>query len=302
MKKIASIILSTLILLMITGCTSPKDKNKYVVSFGDNLPSYKSDVKFKEIEVSDELAKEYMIKAYVFDDSSKLAIYRWENNGASIEDIMKSEIDKYYPKNYNLTYTMVNEWETKDDFYYGYFMSYAPTGYDRPYYLQNYFFEDGNDIVEAQFWIPAIRMTLPIAGWTIDLPLGYEDGALIKTEITDDAIAKYVTSIDTEFPELNIYKWENVYASLDDYAKSELSVRYKMKESRVYKYTDINGNNQEVLFSIYDEEDEGTMETNYDYTFNIGSDYIEFDFFVLSDDDYVRYAIPALAASIAKNK
>ena len=308
MKKILSLVLVCILLITISGCESSGNGGSYVVSFGDGLPSYKSDVKYKEVEVTEEDKKYLITNIYVYDDGMKLVLYRWENNGHSLEEIMKSEIKEYYPDSYNLVYTESDEWETKGDSHYGYFMSYAPKGlnpafdFDRTYYIQNYFFEAGDEMVEAQFWIPATTMNLPIDGWTIDLPLGYENGALIKTEISDDAIAKYIPSIDTEYPNINIYKWENVYDSLEDYAKNELSVQYDMNSYKVYDYTDINGNSHNILLSVYDEDDDGVMETNYDYTFNIGSDYIEFDFFVEKEDDYIRYAIPAIAASIAYNK
>lgn len=302
MNKILNIIIITVLLVISTGCNTSNSLDQYEVSFGAGLPSYKSNIKFIEVDVSEEQKKEYATNIYVYDDGMKLVLYRWENDGHSIAEIMNSEINKYYPSSFNLSGTELDTWETKGDSHYGYFMSYVPTGYDRLYYIQNYFFEDKNDIVEVQFWLPAIRMKLPIEGWTIDLPLGYEDGTLIKTEISDDAIAKYTSSNDEEYPSINIYKWENVYNSLEDYAKNELSVRYDMNSYKEYNYLDINGNNHNVLLSIYDENDEGVMETNYDYTFNIGSEYIEFDFFVEKEDEYVRYAIPALAASIAYNK
>lgn len=301
MKKTISIILISLILLITTGCDSQGGNVTYSISFGNGLPTYKSSVKFKEVELTDELINNNATNMYVFDDSSKLTLYRLENSDSSIEEIMKKEIANY-PSDYELEYTELDEWDVKGDSHYGYYMSYEPTGYDRPYYFQNFFFKSGNDIIKAQFWLPAIRMNLPISGWTIDLPLGYEDGSLIKTEITDDAVAKYIPSLDTEYPELNIYKWENVYSSLKDYAENELSDLYDMNNYEIRSYTDINGNNHNILLSIYDEDDEGRMETNFDYTFDLDSEYIEFDFFVDQNDDYVRFAIPALAASIASNK
>lgn len=301
MKKTLCVMLTVIMLFLMVGCKDQSGGGNYKVSLGEGLPTYSSDVKYKEIEVTEELAKQHATNTYVYDDSTKLILYRWQNDGSSIEDIMKKEIAKY-PADQRLKYTEVDEWETKGDSHYGYYMSYEPVGYDRPYFFQNYFFESGSDIVKAQFWLPALRMNLPINGWTIDLPLGYEDGSLIKTEISDDAVAKYTSSVNTEYPDLNIYKWDNTYSSLEDYAKSELSSLYDMQSYEVHSYKDINGNTHNILVSIYDEDDEGALETNYDYTFDLDSEYIEFDFFVEKGDNYVCYAIPALAASIAYNK
>ena len=229
-------------------------------------------------------------------------MYRWKNDDSSLEEIMEKEINTYYPDVRDLPYTVLDNWEEDGDSHYGYFMSYVPTGYDQPYYLQNFFFESGKDIVEAQFWLPAVRMNLPINGWTIDLPIGYENGGLRKDEITDDALTKFITSYDTEYPELNIYRWEDVYDSLEDYVLNELGILYDLESYEIYEYEDIYGNTHNILLSVYDEEDEGVMETNYDYTFDIGNDYMEFDYFVEQEDDYVRFAIPALASSIAYGK
>lgn len=302
MKKTLTILLVCILSITITACASNNSGN-YEVSLGDGLPTYSSDIRYKEDEVSEEQAKNFITNIYTYDDKSKLVLYRWRNDGSSLEEIAKNEIEKYYPSEYKLTYTVLDEWELDGDSHYSYYMSYIPTGYNQPYYLQNFFFESGNDIIKAEFWLPAIRMNLPIKGWTIDLPVGYENGGLLKDEITDDALTKFITSYDTEYPELNIYRWEDVYDSLEDYATNELSTLYDMTSYDIYKYEDINGNKHDVLLSIYDEDDEGVMETNYDYTFDIGDDYMEFDFFVEQEDDYVRFAIPALAASIAyKNK
>lgn len=282
-----------------SGSLAEKDENgMYTISFGEGLPSYSSNVRYKEIEVNDEYKELYsMTNLYSYSDESILAIYRWKNDGKTLSEIMQTELDTYYP-NSDYEYTELDNWKADGDYHFGYFMTYVPDEYEIPYYLQNFFFLDGDEAVEAQFFLPALRMELPINNWTIDLPLGYEDGSLIKTELSDDAIAKYVPIFEEEYPDINVYEWPDTYGSYKVFADDELSVRYNMIDYKIFDRKDQNGNVTNVLYSIYDENDEGTMETNYDLTIDVGDNYVSIDFFVLKDDQYIRYAIPAILSSI----
>lgn len=298
MRKLVNLLLCLIILISMTGCS----KKTYEVSFGTNLPTYVSDVKYREMAETDFKHKDNLTKYYLYSDGTKLLMYRWANDGKSLLEVTENDIKENYP-NENYDFAEIKGWEDYDDGYrFGYYMSYEPQGYDQIYYLQHYFFLDGDFVVEAEFWLPATRMKLPVDGWTIDLPTGYRDGTLIKTEISDDAVAKYIPSLDEEYPNINIYQWEDVYDSLEEYAEDELAELYDLDTYEIFDFEDINGNKHTFLKSIYDEDDDGTMETNYDYTIDIGDDYIEFDFFVLLEDEYIRYSIPTIASSIAYNK
>lgn len=268
------------------------------IYFCEGLPTYQPSVEYEEVEVPEELKEYDAIKEYKESDGTIIILYRWSAENKTLSEIMKQDVATYYPDS-KCECVELDNWATDGDYHYGYYMVYDKSYVDSPYFLQNYYFIVGDDVVELQFVEPAIRMYLPISGWTIDLPLGYEDGILDKEELDDDALAKFIPGESEEFPDINIYRWEIVYDTYEDFAEEELSELYDMKEYKVYSYKDIYDNEQTVLFSIYDEDDDGELQTNYDYTFNTGEYSIAFDFFVLKDDVYIRYAIPSIASTIA---
>lgn len=297
-KTIQKIFVVSITLLMFS-CLFGCSEKEFVLDLGEKLPKYVSDVQYIE-DIFDDGIKPYEpIKGYLYDDGTRLAVYEWDRQGKDYEEIIEDEIEEFFP-NQKLEYTVLDNWEEPGDFTYGYFMSYLPTGYDDPYYLQNYYFIDDNKVTQLQFWLPATRMDLPGTDYTIDLPLGYDNGTLDKAELEDDAIAKFVPRFDEEYPELNVYCWEKVYDTYEEFAEEELSSLYDMRFYQVYDYVDIYGNDQNVLLSIYDEDDEGTLETNYDITIDMGEENIAFDFFVLIEDEYIRYATPAIVSSIGR--
>ncbi len=297
MKKYFTLLICLFLCLNLTGCS----KKEYVVSLGDGLPSYSSTTRFVEAEFETANDKQkYVTNAYLYDDGNMLVLYRFHNDGKTLEQIMEDEIKNYFD-NGNYEISIQDNWEVDNDFHYGYFMAYHPNDYDEPYYTQNYYFLDGQDVVQAQFWLISIHMPLAAEGWTIDLPIGYDNGTLIKSEITDDAIAKFIPRDSEEYPSLNIYMWDSEYDNYVDFAEEELSEQYEMRTYNIHNFVDRFGNKQNVLVSIYDEDDEGELETNYDITINCGEYFLSFDFFVDIDDDYIKYACPAIASSIAFN-
>lgn len=307
MKKIVCFVLCMLLVGGLVGCQSEssssisknEDDGHYHIPLGEGLPDYLSDLKVQIGEIDEELASQGVTNVYYFTDDSYLYIFNKENTSKlSVEELANAERDDKY-SDYWTECTEVVDWNDGDGYHYGYFATYDDTQPDKGFFVQHLFFEQEDRYTEAEFHIPAIRMPLPINGWTIDLPTGYEDGSLKKSEISDDAIANYEPKYEGEYPYINVYEWDNTYDSYKDFAENELSVEYDMKHYEVINYEDINGNSHEVLLSIYDEDDEGTLETNYDITIDCGDKYVSIDFFVEKDDNYVRYIIPAIVSSIS---
>lgn len=309
MKKFIIVLLNIFVLVGICSCSKKEvveevpeeyapsyvDDRTYIDSLeyqiGTNLPTISINEKFIVLKLTDDdLANDMQAAFETLNGDLMIVVYRYNRNGYTLEDSLNLLIDAYYQEQ-ELLGSVFNNWEGTN-VRYGYYMAYDNDSYDYPCYIQTYLFEDGDDLVEVDYWNKAERVNI-INGLSFALPL-----TLMKEETLSDedkengAFLKYVCE-SKELADLCFYKIEtsmqNNQVFLNDFSKKHNVVN---SEDYSYEYEGVEFNNMKIEYT--------DSNNAYHYVFaqfDIDAYYYA-DYEVNTSSDYRTISIPSLLFSI----
>lgn len=241
MKKIVICLLSIITILTLSACSNAKQeendeelaedtqqetvkKESIIVDgvdldLGEGIPSSFSNKKAYQLELSEDDKANNMIAAYEFvDEDGLIVFFRHPKEGVNIEDIVTNQLDYYYPEQ-NLTYCSYNCFEKEGDYNFLYYVAFDNSTYSNPYFIHAYFFEDGDNVVEVDYWDLATKVE--VEDHHVYLPSEFmkevtltdalkEEGVILEFEETElkGAPSLLVFSLDRKnMSEEEIYEW-----------------------------------------------------------------------------------------------
>ena len=224
-----------------------------VVSFGENLPSWQLSGDYVKGEITEDLAEKGIFDLYVpanDEDNVILALYHVDKDGHTIQDCIKNDIETYVPKGEPVKGGEYDEWEEPGDYHFGYYVFYDSKSYDKPCYIMDYIFEDGDQFVYAEYIIPVQTVEIGEDGAFINLP--YD---MVETEISAEAAdAGCVGSYkDPNGDNANVetYIWDTDAATGEELlagALEECEGKCEVVDSGTYDFVGVDGNTYEGCY------------------------------------------------------
>lgn len=301
MKKLLIVSLAICLIFALAACgetskteDNPADSAKYpagtVLNFGDNLPEITLSTAYNDFDgnLQEFWGDDTLQSLYVpvnEDSNYWIAIYRWKNDdNMTLMELAQYDVD-HIDINEGIEPAEFHQFNEPGDFDYVFYMFYQESE-NFNYYGNDYYFNDGDDIVIIEFLSPT--RTYEIDDTTsIELPFYMKP--LKPSDIDSDNLNSAFVDIDGHEANLYVYRYESENATLDT-AMNTIKSNFKCETSEKTTLKDVP-----ALHSEFIDEEEGIEYTNWDYILDLGGKLIELDFWFENNEaaSYAKVAVPA---------